>query len=180
MRPAHPRQAAPSAAVEAAVATMYGLNCNQLYSLRRSHHLLLSLLSPLPPPLLQPTQQHHTNCSVRPTASASPARLLQLQHQRGRCKHCIRCFRLANTPSSATNGTSSRQCTVRVFRQNVTIEDAIGSHACSLEANTRVANSIPLGCSLLLPVDTVNCVQILKGGSEGFAYNQRSAMLDGH
>jgi hypothetical protein len=87
---------------------------------------------------------------------------------------------LANTPSSATNGTSSRQCTVRVFRQNFTIEDAIGSHACSLEANTRVANSIPLGCSLLLPVDTVNCVQILKGGSEGFAYNQRSAMLDGH
>jgi serine/threonine protein kinase len=53
--------------------------------------------------------------------------------------------------------------TVRVFRQKFTLEDAIGSHACSLEANTRVTNGIPLGSSLLLPVDTVNCVQTLKG-----------------
>jgi hypothetical protein len=52
--------------------------------------------------------------------------------------------------------------TVRVFRQEFTLEDAIGSHACSLEANTRVTNGIPLGSSLLLPVDTVNCVQTLK------------------
>jgi hypothetical protein len=52
--------------------------------------------------------------------------------------------------------------TVRVFRQKVTLEDAIESHACSLEANTRVTNGIPLGSSLLLPVDTVNCVQTLK------------------
>jgi hypothetical protein len=34
--------------------------------------------------------------------------------------------------------------------------------ACSLEANTRVTNGIPLGSSLLLPVDTVNCIQTLK------------------
>jgi hypothetical protein len=52
--------------------------------------------------------------------------------------------------------------TVRVFRQKFTLEDAIGSHACSLEANTRVTNGIPLGSSLFLPVDTVNCVQTLK------------------
>jgi hypothetical protein len=52
--------------------------------------------------------------------------------------------------------------TMRVFRQKVALEDAIGSHACSLEANMRVTNSIPLGCSLLLPVDTVNCVQTLQ------------------
>jgi hypothetical protein len=52
--------------------------------------------------------------------------------------------------------------TVRVFWQNFTLEDAIGSHTCSLEANTRVTNGIPLGSSLLLPVDTVNCVQTLK------------------
>jgi hypothetical protein len=52
--------------------------------------------------------------------------------------------------------------TVRVFRQKFTLEDAIGSYACSLEANTGVTNSIPLGSSLLLPVDTVNCVQTLK------------------
>jgi hypothetical protein len=51
---------------------------------------------------------------------------------------------------------------VRVFRQKFTLEDAIGSHACSLEANTRVTNGTPLGSSLLLPVDTVNCVQTLK------------------
>jgi hypothetical protein len=51
---------------------------------------------------------------------------------------------------------------VRGFRQKFTLEDAIGSHACSLEANTRVTNGIPLGSSLLLPVEAVNCVQTLK------------------
>jgi hypothetical protein len=51
---------------------------------------------------------------------------------------------------------------VRIFRQKFTLEDAIGSHACSLETNTRVTNGIPLGCSLFLPVHTVNCVQTLK------------------
>jgi hypothetical protein len=53
--------------------------------------------------------------------------------------------------------------TVRVFRQKFTLEDAIGSHACSLEASRRVTNGIPLGSSLFLPVHTVNCVQTLKG-----------------
>jgi len=48
------------------------------------------------------------------------------------------------------------------FRQKFTLEDAIGSHACSLEASRRVTNGIPLGWPLLLPVDTVNCVQTLK------------------
>jgi hypothetical protein len=51
---------------------------------------------------------------------------------------------------------------VRVFWQKFTLENAIVSHACSLEANTRVTNGIPLGSSLLLPVDTVICVQTLK------------------
>jgi hypothetical protein len=53
-------------------------------------------------------------------------------------------------------------CTVRVFGQKLTLEDAIVSHACSLEASRHVTNGIPLGCSLLLPVHTVNCVQTLK------------------
>jgi hypothetical protein len=44
------------------------------------------------------------------------------------------------------------------FRQIFTLEDAIGYHACSLEANTRVTNGIHLGSSPLLPVDTVICV----------------------
>jgi hypothetical protein len=52
--------------------------------------------------------------------------------------------------------------TVRVFRQKFTLEDAIGSHACSLEASRRVTNGIPLGCPRFLPVHTVNCVQTLK------------------
>ena len=39
--------------------------------------------------------------------------------------------------------------TVRVLRQKFTLEDAIGSHACSLEANMRVTNGIPLGSPLL-------------------------------
>jgi hypothetical protein len=54
---------------------------------------------------------------------------------------------------------------VRVYRQELTLEDAIGSHACSLEANTRVTNGIPLGSSPLLPVDTVNCVATPKGSA---------------
>jgi hypothetical protein len=51
------------------------------------------------------------------------------------------------------------------FRQKFTLEDAIGSHACSLEANTRVTNGISLGSSLFIPVDTLNCVQTLKVGT---------------
>jgi hypothetical protein len=54
------------------------------------------------------------------------------------------------------------QCTVRVFRQKFTREDGIESHTCSLKVKMRVTNGIPLGCSLLLPVHTVNCVQTLK------------------
>jgi hypothetical protein len=35
--------------------------------------------------------------------------------------------------------------TVRVFREKFTLDDAIGSHACSLESNIRVTNGTPLG-----------------------------------
>jgi hypothetical protein len=42
--------------------------------------------------------------------------------------------------------------TVRVFEQDFSLEDAIGSHACSLEANMRLSNGIPLGSPLLLPL----------------------------
>jgi hypothetical protein len=65
---------------------------------------------------------------------------------------------------NAISSPTTSHGTVRVFRQQFTLEDAIGSHhACLLEANTRVTNGIPLGNSLLLPVDTVICVQTLKG-----------------
>jgi hypothetical protein len=43
-------------------------------------------------------------------------------------------------------------CTVFVFRQDFALEHAVGSHSCSLEANMRVTNSIPLGSPLLLPL----------------------------
>jgi hypothetical protein len=43
-------------------------------------------------------------------------------------------------------------CTSRVLRQKCALEYAIGSHACSLEASMRAANSIHLGCSRLLPL----------------------------
>jgi hypothetical protein len=46
--------------------------------------------------------------------------------------------------------------------QKFTLEDAIGSHACSLEVNMRVINGIHLGCPRFLPLHTVNCVQTLK------------------
>jgi hypothetical protein len=51
---------------------------------------------------------------------------------------------------------------VRVFRQEFTPEDAIGSHACSLEANMRVANGIPLGESTALTVVIMNPATTLK------------------
>jgi hypothetical protein len=72
--------------------------------------------------------------------------------------------------------------TVRVFRQKFTLEDAIGSHACSLEANMRVTNGIPLGCPLLLPVDTVICVQTLKVFRVLLMYHDAElcALLDTH
>jgi hypothetical protein len=35
-----------------------------------------------------------------------------------------------------------------IFRQKFTLGDAIGSHACSLQANMRVTNCVPLGSSL--------------------------------
>jgi hypothetical protein len=59
--------------------------------------------------------------------------------------------------------------TVRsVFGQDFALGDAIGPHAsCLLEANKCVANDIPLGCSIILPVGPVTCVQTLKGEDTG-------------
>jgi hypothetical protein len=52
--------------------------------------------------------------------------------------------------------------TVHVFRQKCSLDGAIGSHACSLEASMRVTNDIPLSRPLPLTVCTVNSVQTLK------------------
>jgi hypothetical protein len=61
-----------------------------------------------------------------------------------------------------TRVSSTRSVKVRAFRQKFTNEDAIGSQACSIGANMRVTNVIPLGRPLFLPVYTVNCVRTLK------------------
>jgi hypothetical protein len=47
------------------------------------------------------------------------------------------------------------------------LEDAIGTPACSLEANKRVTNGIPLGCLHFLTRLTVNSVQTLKAQAHG-------------
>jgi hypothetical protein len=60
------------------------------------------------------------------------------------------------TLDSAVLGLASSSCgccAVRVFEQDVVLEDAIiRSHACLLEAKMRVINAIPLGSPLLLPL----------------------------
>jgi hypothetical protein len=53
--------------------------------------------------------------------------------------------------------------TVRFFRLRFTLEGVIEFHAFApIQAIRRVTNSIPLGCSLLLPVKAVNSVQTRK------------------
>jgi hypothetical protein len=49
------------------------------------------------------------------------------------------------------------------FRRKVTLVDAIGSHACSLETRRCVTNGTPLRRPLSYLVDTVNRVQTLEG-----------------
>jgi 3-oxoacyl-(acyl-carrier-protein) synthase len=91
----------------------------------------------------------------KPTAMRLPIQLAVLQVGGQRRRRPSKPFR-------PPRKTLDRCGTVRVFRQKFTLEDAIGSHACSLEANMRVTNGIPLGCLLFLPVHTANCVQTLK------------------
>jgi hypothetical protein len=52
--------------------------------------------------------------------------------------------------------------TVLIFRQDFALDDAIESHACSLEANVRATNGIPLGSPLPLTVAIMNYVETLK------------------
>jgi hypothetical protein len=52
--------------------------------------------------------------------------------------------------------------TALVFEQNFALEDAIGSHTCSLEASKRVTNRIFLECPLPLTVHTFYDVTTLK------------------
>jgi hypothetical protein len=61
-------------------------------------------------------------------------------------------------PSVSTRAMQQRHA----FSTEIYTDDAIGSHACSLEASRRVTNNFPLGCFLLLPVDTVISFQTMK------------------
>jgi hypothetical protein len=49
---------------------------------------------------------------------------------------------------------------VRVFGQRLVLYDVIGSHACTLEANMRVTNGIPLGSPLALTISHKLCPNI--------------------
>jgi hypothetical protein len=75
-------------------------------------------------------------------------------------------FGRLQTAVEIPDGVRPLQGAVLFFRHKFTLENAIESHACSPEcspeANMCVTNGIPLGCPLLLPVDTVNCVATLK------------------
>jgi hypothetical protein len=53
------------------------------------------------------------------------------------------------------------------LRQTVTLDDAIGSHACSFEASKCATNVNPLGCLLFLPIGTVNHFATLKAHVPG-------------
>jgi hypothetical protein len=69
--------------------------------------------------------------------------------------------------------------TVRVFREEFTLDDAVGSHACSLEASRHVTNGIPLGVSLLLPAAHCKLCPNTEGisGSD-ISYQDNQALLD--
>jgi hypothetical protein len=55
--------------------------------------------------------------------------------------------------------------TLSGFGLDFALENAIGSHACSLEASKRVTNGIPLGRPRPLTVTTVNSATTVKGST---------------
>jgi hypothetical protein len=61
--------------------------------------------------------------------------------------------------------------------QNFALEDAIGTHACWLEASMHVINSLPLGWHLLLTVATITHVATLK--AIGVVHRRRSSSGSG-
>jgi hypothetical protein len=68
---------------------------------------------------------------------------------------------------------------VCVFRQKFTLEDAIGSHACSLQVSRRVTNGIPLGCPLFIPVRIVNYIQTLKADGHCYEHSVGKSIVQG-
>jgi hypothetical protein len=68
--------------------------------------------------------------------------------EQGECMVYVVLFLDGKLDKSASVEGDSTTGTVRVFRQKFTLEDAIGTYACSLEANLHVTNDIPLGSPL--------------------------------
>jgi hypothetical protein len=73
------------------------------------------------------------------------------------CVHAVACAACHPTAAEGQTyyaGTSVEmtQCDARCAFSDRILHGAIGSHACSLEANMRVTNGIPLGSPLHLPV----------------------------
>jgi hypothetical protein len=54
------------------------------------------------------------------------------------------------------------QRSVRGLEQDFTLDDAVSSNACSLDASMCVSNGIPFGCQPITPVGTVNSVETHK------------------
>jgi hypothetical protein len=116
------------------------------------------------------------DCKFRPNTEGNTA--IYLINAYARCKQVSAQKEVVALPASARTGVTIvpedaveahwklAQHIIRYgarFRQKFTLSRMpLVSHTCSLEARMRVANGIPLGCSLLLLVGTVNCTQTPK------------------
>jgi hypothetical protein len=79
--------------------------------------------------------QNQTCTFVQDQDFADPgANVYNASSKAGCCALCYNQPTGMPTPCVAAVYTPSGQCTVRVFRQDHALDDAIGSHACSIEA----------------------------------------------
>jgi hypothetical protein len=101
---------------------------------------------PLPPPGQPINEVHWENASQYMADNFRPALVTNYT-----CAYGDPCAATQFKPLRHGPG-AQYSCTVPVLRQNVALENAIGSHACSCKANMRVTNGIPLGSPLLLPL----------------------------
>jgi hypothetical protein len=110
---------------------------------------------------------------THPSPTQVPMHLIPPSIRRTVLAHVLAHVLLHHTSSRELPTSANTRARYRISRHEFTLEDAIGSHACSLEATTRVINDLLLGCSHLLPVDAVNRFQTLKA-------RRRSETAQGH
>jgi hypothetical protein len=119
-----------------------------------------SSLSP-PPSAPQATNLPRNERDILSSGASSPLTNLQRSHGQ---PHCRRCQHWCKRCDGWSTGGTCRWYGAR-FPTEIHIR---GCHwfphllaSCSLQVSRLLTNVIPLGCSLLLPVDTVNSVQTL-------------------